>query len=418
MWYGNGTTADVIIDMYGTEGSSGPIYLNNPHSEKRFFSRSSINIFYVSLPNSLGDLNKIKVKHNNGGTDPSWYLKDVFVIDIASGSKFHFVADRWIAVHKHDGKLECTFTESKENSIPFKTAFRSRISKKLGESHLWISLFSRPPQHPFTRCQRLSCCISVLFAAMVTSAMFYRFGIDSKDTIHIGSFKISLTEIKIGVQSALIAFPVNILIVMMFRNIKQPMTESDTENEQNIRPSGFLPSFFIYITWILCLAVAIVSSTFVVFYSLTWGATTSNQWLKSIMISFFQDSLVIQPIKIVGIAFVLSMIFRKADDHESIAESPTVTANALSSQTYNAPSHDEIEKSRRFKSKTVRLVMALTEMVLFFVFVVLLIIVVYGNRGPARFDLTNHLKETFQQFEMVSCILKKTYYRYLQKQIE
>lgn len=407
MWYGNGTTADVIIDIYGTEGSSGPIYLNNPHSEKQFFSRSSINIFYVNLPNSLGDLNRIKVKHNNAGPDPSWYLKDVFIVDITSSSKFHFVADRWIAVHKNDGKLECSFTETKEKgSISFKNAFHSRMSKKLGESHLWISLFSRPPQNPFTRCQRLSCCISVLFAAMVTSAMFFRFGVESKDTIHIGSFKISWTEIKIGVQSALVAFPVNILIVMMFRNIKQPRNESDTEIEQNIKPSGFLPSFFIYITWILCIAVALVSSTFVVFYSLTWGATTSNQWLKSIMISFFQDSLVIQPIKIVGIAFVLSMIFRKADDHETIAESPTVTANTLSSQTYDVPSPDEIEKSRLFKSKAARLSMALIEITLFFVFVTLLIIVVYGNRGPARFDLTNHLQETFQTFETVSALLK------------
>lgn len=407
MWYGNGTTADVTIELYGTDGCSGPIYLNNPESDKRFFSRSSINIFYVSLPASLGNLNRITVEHNNRGSNPSWYLKDIFVADIGSDLKWHFVADRWIAVHKNDGKLDCTFQETKEKGkIPFKSVFRSRMSKKLGESHLWISLFSRPPQNPFTRCQRLSCCVSVLFAAMITSAMFFRFGMQSKDTIHIGSFKISWTEIKIGIQSALIAFPVNILIVMMFRNVKQTRTESDSDIEQNIKTPGFLPHFFIYITWILCIAVAMVSSTFVVFYSLTWGATTSNQWLKSIMISFFQDSLVIQPIKIIGIAFTLSLIFRKADDHEAVIETPTVTKNALNEETYDCPSPDDIEKSRVIKSKVLRLSMALIEMALFFVFVVLLTVVVYGNRGSARFAMTNHLKETFEKFEKASETLK------------
>lgn len=403
MWYGNGTTADVTINMYGTEGCSGPLYLNNPNSEKRFFSRSSINVFYVSLPQSLGQLNKIKVQHNNGGSNPSWYLKDVFIVDIQSGSKAHFVADRWIAVHRNDGKLECTLEGTKEKgAIPFKSAFHSRMSKKLGESHLWVSLFSRPPQNPFTRCQRLSCCISVLFAAMVTSAMFYRFGIESKDTIHIGSFKISWTEIKIGIQSALIAFPVNILIVTMFKNIKQPRTESDLDVEQDIKTPGILPSFFIYITWVLCIAVALVSSTFVVFYSLTWGASTSNQWLKSIMISFFQDSLVIQPIKIIGIAFLLSMIFRRADDHEAVLDIPTVNNNSTAPQSNDSPSPEEIEESRSIKSKGVRLSIALTEMVLFFVFVLLLVLVVYGNRGVARFQITSHLEETFDHFQLVS----------------
>lgn len=403
MWFGNGTTADVCIAIYGSMNTSGPIQLTSSETDKYFFCRSSVNTFIISLPYSLGNIYKVEVQHDNGGSDPSWFLKDIIIFDMSSDEKWFFVANRWIAVHKDDGKLECTIQETKtDGKIGFKSAFHSRVSKKLGESHLWISLFSRPPQNPFTRCQRLSCCLSIIFAAMVTNAMFYRFGIESKDTIHIGSFKISWTEIKIGMQSALIAIPVNILLVLIFKNIKHSHHRTeDGEVELGAQSSGILPRFFLYIAWVLCLSIAAVSSAFVVFYSLQWGASTSNQWLKSIMVSLVEDTCVIQPVKIVLLAFLLSLILRRPVDHDAVSVPPSKAKRIKIKETTSQPSSEELENSRRLKSQKLKLTLALIEIALFVIFIVLLIIVVYGNRGTSRFDITENLKKTFKEFKKV-----------------
>lgn len=404
MWFGNGTTADVSIDIYGSANTSGPIQLTNSETDKYFFSRSSVNTFIISLPYSLGNIYQVKVQHDNGGPDPSWFLKDIIIVDMASDEKWFFVANRWIAVHKSDGKLECTIKETKtDGKISFKSAFNSRVSKKLGESHLWISLFSRPPQNPFTRCQRLSCCLSIIFAAMVTNAMFYRFGIESKDTIHIGSFKISWTEIKIGMQSAIIAVPVNILLVLIFKNLKHSHHRTEDSEELGTPSSGVLPRFFLYIAWALCLSIAAVSSAFIVFYSLQWGATTSNQWLKSIVVSLVEDTCVIQPMKIVLLAFLLSLILRRPVDHDTVIVPPLKTKRIQVKDSKSQPSSEELENSRRFKSQKLKLTLALIEIALFVIFIILLVIVVYGNRGTSRFDITDCLRETFEEFKEV-CI--------------
>ena len=48
------------------------------------------------------------------------------------------------------------------------------------------------------------------------------------------------------------------------------------------------------------------------FYSLMWGAETSNEWLVSVMVSFFQDAIVMQPMKVLLVASILSILVKKA----------------------------------------------------------------------------------------------------------
>ena len=44
MWRGNGTTANVGLVIYGSNGSTGDISLTDPQLEKVFFARGSITI--------------------------------------------------------------------------------------------------------------------------------------------------------------------------------------------------------------------------------------------------------------------------------------------------------------------------------------------------------------------------------------
>ncbi len=56
---------------------------------------------------SLGLLNYLRLWHDNTGhgQSASWFLKYIIVRDLQTMEKFHFIAQRWFAVEKDDGKV-------------------------------------------------------------------------------------------------------------------------------------------------------------------------------------------------------------------------------------------------------------------------------------------------------------------------
>lgn len=94
MWRANGTTANVGLAIHGSDGNTEDITLTDSQSEKIFFSRGSINNFTLSLPEALGSLEKIRIWHDNSGDNPSWFLTQVLIVNMSTGEKAHFVANR------------------------------------------------------------------------------------------------------------------------------------------------------------------------------------------------------------------------------------------------------------------------------------------------------------------------------------
>ncbi|EDO48493.1 predicted protein, partial [Nematostella vectensis] len=174
-WRASGTTASVGLILYGENGASQPIFLSKPeHANEIFFARGSINIFNILLGQDLGSLIKIRVWHDNSGGSPDWFLTQVIAEDTTTKKKKHFLFNRWLSVAKGDCKIAAEVRAySQDDKDRFRHLFYLRTDKGFGEGHLWLSVLTRPPQNHFTRCQRLSCCMSILFAAMITSAMFY-----------------------------------------------------------------------------------------------------------------------------------------------------------------------------------------------------------------------------------------------------
>ncbi|EDO48488.1 predicted protein, partial [Nematostella vectensis] len=174
MWRGYGTTANVGLSIFGEEGKTGDILLTDPELEKVFFARGSINNFTLVVPEDLGELTKIKIWHDNSGRSPAWFFHQVMIVDMQTEKQYYFLANRWLAVEKGDGQIDIEIPKAEKKDLSgFRNLFYSRTAKSLGDGHLWLSLFTRPPHNPFTRCQRLGCCLSILFATMVTNAMFY-----------------------------------------------------------------------------------------------------------------------------------------------------------------------------------------------------------------------------------------------------
>lgn len=354
----------------------------------------------------------MNIWHDNSGENPSWFLLEIVVEDVQTKEKWHFIANRWLAVEKGLGAIELELkAASKDDLLEFKNVLQSRAQKAVGDSHLWISLFTKPPHNQFTRCQRLSCCLSVIFCAMVTGAMFYRFGAKATDTFRIGPLKLSWTEIKIGIQSGLVAIPINFLIVTIFRNIKQGGDQTAS--------SGSLPHLFIYIGWVICICTILASAVFTIFYSLTWGAEISNQWLVSMTFSFFEDVLLIQPIKVLFVVCLLSIIIRTPLNPDEVRRSQQYLPD-LYSPTKDGEKEArildtvELENARRQRKREVKVVRAIVEIYFFAFFLFLFMVVCYGNRDSIRYGLTQSVQDLFKGFEKVRrTVFLSTFFAFL-----
>ncbi|XP_069822233.1 polycystin-1-like protein 3 isoform X2 [Dendropsophus ebraccatus] len=95
--------------------------------------------------------------------------------------------------------------------------FSGTIEKFL-KDHLWFSVWTRCPWSPFTRMQRICCCMCLLFCGLVINIMFWN--THSDEDSQTGKFFITVTQIKISLQSSAILLPVNLLIVQMFQLIQ------------------------------------------------------------------------------------------------------------------------------------------------------------------------------------------------------
>ncbi|XP_066302803.1 polycystin family receptor for egg jelly-like [Branchiostoma lanceolatum] len=93
----------------------------------------------------------------------------------------------------------------------------------MSDDHLWFSVALRPARSPFTRVQRLSCCLTLLYSTMITNIMFFGRGddFDPPEPIRVAGVEISppisLPQLMIGIQSAAIILPINLVIAFFFR---------------------------------------------------------------------------------------------------------------------------------------------------------------------------------------------------------
>ena len=118
----------------------------------------------------------------------------------------------------------------------FGNLFSDRTTRGLTDGHLWFSVFSRPARSHFTRLQRLSCCLTLLMTTMLSSIMFYGVPTNPEDQVlDFGSFRVTVREIIIGIESSIIAFPINLLIVQIFRMAQPPAEIQHKKRKQRKR---------------------------------------------------------------------------------------------------------------------------------------------------------------------------------------
>ncbi|NP_001128338.1 polycystin family receptor for egg jelly precursor [Rattus norvegicus] len=219
--WGSGTKANVFIQLMGTEGTSDAHCLTHPYFQTLY--RGSRNTFLLTTKNDLGDIHSIHVWHDNSGKAPSWYLSRVKVENLFSKRIWLFVCRRWLSV---DTTLEETFPVTHPDESLKKTDFfMIDLNDKLGKNHMWFSIFTDIVPKPFNRLQRLSCCLAMLLSSLVCNIMFFNLNITKQPESRQGHI---IRSMVIGVESALITFPVQLLITFFFTySQKKPKVDTD-----------------------------------------------------------------------------------------------------------------------------------------------------------------------------------------------
>ncbi|KAM6955775.1 polycystin-1-like protein 2 [Lycodopsis pacificus] len=227
------TSTQVTITLLGAEGNSEPHHLAD--AKKCVFERGALDFFLLTTPLPLGDLQGIRLWHNNSGSHPAWYVGNVMVHDIQTEQKWHFLCNSWLAIDIGDCCLDKVVPVSTEMDLKrFSNLFFMKTTKDFNDGHLWYSVINRPPSSNFTCVQRVSCCFTLLLCTMLTSIMFYGIPTDpSEQTMDLGQFEFSWQQFMIGVQSSLIMFPINILIVSIFRNTRPRETSCCKRKTKN-----------------------------------------------------------------------------------------------------------------------------------------------------------------------------------------
>ena len=221
-----GTTANVAIKLYGEENESKAFLLNN--TSRKTFTSGSIESFLINTPKSVGDLTHLRLWHDNSGSDPAWFVRDIAIQDLQTDQVWVFLCNCWLAVDLSDSQIDKIFVAaSREELTEFKYLFLSKAGNYLTDSHLWFSIVWRPPQNGFTRVQRLSCCLSLLLCSMMTNAMWYKTDEGRYTEIELGVFRFSWEQVSIGISSSLIVFPINLLLVQIFRHYRQLSPKRD-----------------------------------------------------------------------------------------------------------------------------------------------------------------------------------------------
>ena len=127
-----------------------------------------------------------------------------------------------------------------EDLCAFKHLFSTSMRKKLTNDHLWFSVVSRPTRSSFTRVQRISCCVSLLFMTMITNCMWFKSDdrVEQVSVLRVGPFKFTLHQLFISVVSTLIVFPVNLIIVTIFKKARPKHNTIGQMNQQNAKRSN------------------------------------------------------------------------------------------------------------------------------------------------------------------------------------
>nr|XP_020662186.1 lipoxygenase homology domain-containing protein 1 [Pogona vitticeps] len=101
--WGAGTDANVYLSIYGERGDTGERHLKRSKNLNKF-EKNQVDVFNVPAID-LGELTKVRIRHDNSGSNPAWYLERIEITDTKEEVTYYFPCQRWLAVEEDDGQI-------------------------------------------------------------------------------------------------------------------------------------------------------------------------------------------------------------------------------------------------------------------------------------------------------------------------
>ncbi|KAL5005145.1 hypothetical protein ScPMuIL_018601 [Solemya velum] len=463
-WTAAGTTANVFLQLKGNDDYSARHCLSD--IPRKCFLAGSEDWFLITTPRDLGDLASVQVWHDSTGESPSWFLNRVIVKDLQTSKSWTFLFNEWLAADRGimSTRVEILALTAESEQLFKKTNFLFMSSRSLRDTHLWLSVFSKSPTSTFTRVQRLSCALCLLLSSMLVTIMFHGIPTDDPDDqLKYGDLHISLTDVVIGIQASILLFPINFLILQLFlklaprppkekntrlkladlinlktklkdgvmkkRNIlfgqSQPkhaedggkksfkmgsdsredilLAVSDLESTKAKAPWR-LPWWFFYVAWFLVISTSLICSFFTMLYGLKYGYRKSVDWLVSFLTAFFQNNTFMEPLKVVVVAFILTIFLKKSVEVENENENKDLDKDEEYVQDIDKTVKEDTSTPAPLSKKILRLIEqrlkidakvfdTINDMVYYFTYLFIVLFIVHGHRPVTAAYLCNSALE-------------------------
>ncbi|RVE58905.1 hypothetical protein OJAV_G00198750 [Oryzias javanicus] len=218
-------SARVYIVLHGEDGCSQIKELHIPGCT--LFRQNSQNTFILSAADSLGSVWGVHIWHSNSGPSPEWYLEQVHVSELmpghAEGRSWQFISQCWLAAHKGDGQVERMLRVSTHGLTFFKMLLL-KLSEYLPDYHIWMSVYTCPCPHSFTRSQRLGVCLLLFLGYTCVNAVITS-QLDDQLAFDLGVIDVTSVAIATGLVSVVAVLPVAMVISFLFRLQSGTMTE-------------------------------------------------------------------------------------------------------------------------------------------------------------------------------------------------
>lgn len=199
----------------------------------------------------------------------------------------------------------------------------------VAENHLWISLVFRPLKSNFTRIQRLSCLLGLIYLIMILCTILIE-AKNSENTsskLTIGPFRFSMDGFKMSLMAVFIASIIISIVSFFFKyaesSSKTPNADSLTRKvyrkinkklkldnselaRRTVRPvekalehnAYFLPHISVYVGWIILVSILILASYLLVSFTSEWTTFTSEEWVTSVLVAMIGSFLLIESAKV------------------------------------------------------------------------------------------------------------------------
>src|SRR6185295_6458243 len=100
-----GTDSKVFLTLYGKLETLPEFQLDNRGNDD--FEAGHTDIFAIRSPD-LGNIGQLRIRHDNSGNNPGWFLGDIRVRNDATGQEWVFPCSQWLATDEDDQAIDRT----------------------------------------------------------------------------------------------------------------------------------------------------------------------------------------------------------------------------------------------------------------------------------------------------------------------